>query len=169
MIKDEEEEDIEEVTKFIIDDSKSTSSSKYIIRNRRIIHTNKDKSTWTETFEDTFTIPLHRFNLNLILSQTKIQNIEETVIIQRKILRQKVDGNEIEIEEILLPSDTVNLETVLPMIDFSEICNVSIIESRKQIVRKKVSSALQLEKQQIIQTFLKEQPKSHKKFISFHG
>ena len=73
------------------------------------------------------------------MSQTKVQNIEETVIIQRRILRQKIDGDEIEIEEISLPTDSVNLETVLPMIDYSEICNVNIMESRKQIIRKKVS------------------------------
>merc|ERR1712013_890256 len=132
-------EDIEEVTEFIIDNSKSTSSSKYVIRKRKIIHTNKDKSTWEEVFEATFTIPLHKFNLNLILSQTKIANIEETIIIQRRIMRHKIVGNEIEIEEISLPSDMVNLETVLPMIDYSEICNVSIREERRQIIQKKVS------------------------------
>ena len=103
------------------------------------MHTNKDKSTWEEVFEDTFTIPLHKFNLNLILSQTKIANIEETIIIQRRIMRHKIVGNEIEIEEISLPSDMVNLETVLPMIDYSEICNVSIREERRQIIQKKVS------------------------------
>ena len=139
LLKDEEEEDIEEVTEFIIDKNKSTSSSKYIIRKRKIIHTNKDKSTWEETFEDSFTIPLHKFNLNLILSQTKIVNIEETIIIQKRILRHRIVGDEVEIEEISLPSDSVNLETVLPMIDYSEICNVSIIETRRQIIKKKVS------------------------------
>jgi len=143
--KEEEEEDVEEITKFLIDDSKSTSSSKYIVRKRRIIHRNKDQSIQEELFEDTFTIPLHKFNLNLILSQTKIQNMEETVIIQRRILRQRIDGDEIEIEEISLPADSVNLETVLPMIDYSEICNVSIIEMRRQIIRKKVKKVSKIE------------------------
>ena len=139
MHQNEEEENIEEVTVFKIDESKSTSNSKFIIRKRRRTHTCENRPTWTEYFEDTFTIPLHKFNLNLILSQTKIENIEETIIVQKKILKQNILGKEVHIEELSIPTDLVNLESVLPLIDFSEITNFSIVERRKEIIRKKVS------------------------------
>ena len=32
-------------------------------------------------FEESFTIPLHKFNLSLILSQSKIENVEDTVVV----------------------------------------------------------------------------------------
>ena len=88
-----------------------------------------------EMFEDTFTIPLHKFNLNLILSHTKIQNVNETVIMERSIKRLKQKEHVAEIEELQLPTDSMNLETVLPMIDHTEINNIIIKEERKQIVK----------------------------------
>jgi hypothetical protein len=139
LTEQEEQEDQAETTEFIVNDKLSTSSSKYIIRKRTVTHSSKDGSIKTEVFEDTFTIPLHKFNLNLILSQTKNFNIEETVILSRKITQQKKRGYEIETEEIVLPTDTVNLESVLPMIDYTDICNIRIVETRRQIIRKKVS------------------------------
>jgi len=143
--KDEDEEDIMEETWFVIDESKSTSSSKYVIRKRKSTYKTQDKITNVEYYEDSFTIPFHKFNMNLILMQTKIENIEETVIVQRSIFRQKIIGEEIEVEELSIPTDHINLENVLPMIDHSQICDIRIVESRKQIVRKKVSlSALEL-------------------------
>lgn len=102
-----------------------------------MVHKVNNQETFVELYEDTFTIPLHKFNLNLILSQTKIQNIQETVIIERNIQRMKQKENIVEIEELTLPTDSVNLETVLPMIDHTEICNILIKEERKQIVKKK--------------------------------
>merc|ERR1711915_584914 len=135
--KDEDEEDIMEETWFVIDESKSTSSSKYVIRKRKSTYKTQGKITNVEYYEDSFTIPFHKFNMNLILMQTKIENIEETVIVQRSIFRQKIIGEEIEVEELSIPTDHINLENVLPMIDHSQICDIRIVESRKQLVRKK--------------------------------
>ena len=139
MSKEETEETIEEVINFVIDESKSTTSSKFIIRRKRVVHKQNDRETHSELFEDTFTIPLHKFNLNLILSQTKVHNIEETVILERSIQRSKQCEDTIEIEELKLPCDSMNLENVLPMIDFNEIDSIVIKEERKQIVKTKVS------------------------------
>ena len=46
----------------------------------------------------------------------------------------------VEIEDINLPTDSVNLETVLPMIDHTDICSFVITEVRRQIVKKNVST-----------------------------
>ena len=138
MSKEEAEESIEEVINFVIDESKSTTSSKFIIRRKKVIHKQNGKETHTELFEDTFTIPLHKFNLNLILSQTKVHNIEETVILERSIQRLKQSEDTLEIEELKLPCDTMNLENVLPMIDFNDISSIVIKENRQQIVQKAV-------------------------------
>ena len=83
MSKEEAEETIEEVINFVIDEKRSTTSSKFIIRKKKVVHKQNDIETHSELFEDTFTIPLHKFNLNLILSQTKVHNIEETIILER--------------------------------------------------------------------------------------
>ena len=136
MSKEETEETIEEVTNFVIEEKKSTASSKFIIRRKKVVHKQNDKETHSELFEDTFTIPLHKFNLNLILSQTKVHNIEETIILERSIQRSKQSEDTIEIEELKLPCDSMNLENVLPMIDFNEIGSIVIKEIRKQIVNK---------------------------------
>ena len=111
------EENIQEIVYFVIDEDRSTENSKFVKRKRKVVHKDlNDKETSVEIFEDTFTIPLHKFNLNLILSQTKIQNIEETLIVQRNIKKKKVNEDVVEIEVINLPTDSVNLETVLPMV-----------------------------------------------------
>ena len=136
MSKEEAEETIEEVINFVIDEKRSTTSSKFIIRKKKVIHKQNDIETHSELFEDTFTIPLHKFNLNLILSQTKVHNIEETIILERSIQRSKQSEDTIEIEELKLPCDSMNLENVLPMIDFNEIGSIVIKEIRKQIVKK---------------------------------
>ena len=136
MSKEEAEETIKEVINFVIDEKRSTTSSKFIIRKKKVIHKQNDIETHSELFEDTFTIPLHKFNLNLILSQTKVHNIEETIILERSIQRSKQSEDTIEIEELKLPCDSMNLENVLPMIDFNEIGSILIKEKRKQIVKK---------------------------------
>ena len=153
------EENIEEIVYFVIDEDRSTENSKFVKRKRKVVHKDlNDKETSVEIFEDTFTIPLHKFNLNLILSQTKIQNIEETLIVQRNIKKKKVNEDVVEIEVINLPTDSVNLETVLPMIDHTDICSFVISEVRRQIVRKDVSTV-----QVIIAFSIKPQDKSSSK------
>ena len=77
--------------------------------------------------------------MNLILSHTKVHDIEETVILERSIQRLKQSEDTIEIEELKLPCDSMNLENVLPMIDFNEISSIVIKEERKQIIRSDVS------------------------------
>ena len=136
MSIEEAEETIEEVINFVIDEKRSTTSSKFIIRKKKVVHKQNDIETHSELFEDTFTIPLHKFNLNLILSQTKVHNIEETIILERSIQRSKQSETTIEIEELKLPCDSFNIENVLPMIDFNEIGSILIKEKRKQIVKK---------------------------------
>ena len=134
--KDEEEEIVDETTFFVIDERRSTSSSKLIWRKKKTVYERENKEARTETFEDTFTIPLHKFNLNLILSQTKIKKIDETVIIQKLIEKRSQTGERIETEQIFLPIDFVNLESTLPMIDYREISAYSVREIRKQLVKK---------------------------------
>ena len=153
------EENIQEIVYFVIDEDRSTENSKFVKRKRKVVHKDlNDKETSVEIFEDTFTIPLHKFNLNLILSQTKIQNIEETLIVQRNIKKKKVNEDVVEIEVINLPTDSVNLETVLPMIDHTDICSFVISEVRRQIVRKDVSTV-----QVITALSIKSQDKSSSK------
>merc|ERR1712079_794560 len=110
MGQEEDEETVEEIVNFVIDQNKSTTNSKFIIRKRKIIHKTDDQETHVEMFEDTFTI----------LSHTKIQNVNETVIMERSIKRLKQKEHVAEIEELQLPTDFMNLETVLPMIDHTE-------------------------------------------------
>ena len=76
--------------------------------------------------------------MNLILSQTKVHNIDETVILGRSVQRLKQNDETIEIEELKLPCDTMNLENVLPVIDFNEISSIVIKEERKQIVKNEI-------------------------------
>ena len=144
----EEEETVEETISFMIDEKKSTSSSKYIVRRRTVLHkSSKDEKESIEVFEESFTIPLHKFNLCLILSPSKIENVEDTVVVSRTVVRAKTDDKSAETEEIDLTSAEAarDLESTLPMIDFSEISNIKIVERRKQIVRTKVRlSILQL-------------------------
>ena len=145
LSKEETVETIEETVNFVIDEKRSTSNSKCIIRKKKVIHKINDQETHVDIFEDSFTIPLHKFNLNLILSQTKVQNIEETVIVERSIQRLKQNENHVEIEELRLPVDSVNLETVLPMIDYKDIHTIFIKEERKQILKKNVETWPDLE------------------------
>ena len=136
----EEEENVEENISFMIDENKSTSSSKYIVRRRTVSHkSSKDEKESIEVFEESFTIPLHKFNLSLILSQSKIENVEDTVVISRTVVRTKSDSKS-ESEEIDMTSESASrdLDSILPMIDFTEISNIKIVERRKQIVRAKV-------------------------------
>ena len=136
----EEEENVEENISFMIDENKSTSSSKYIVRRRTVSHkSSKDEKESIEVFEESFTIPLHKFNLSLILSQSKIENVEDTVVISRTVVRAKSDSKS-ESEEIDMTSESASrdLDSILPMIDFTEISNIKIVERRKQIVRSKV-------------------------------
>ena len=131
---------MEENISFMIDESKSTSSSKYIVRRRTITQksSNKEKES-IEVFEESFTIPLHKFNLSLILSQSKIENVEDTVVVSRTLVRAKSDSKS-ECEEIDMTSELASrdLDSILPMIDFTEISNIKIVERRRQIVRSKV-------------------------------
>ena len=136
----EEEENVEENISFMIDENKSTSSSKYIVRRRTVSHkSSKDEKESIEVFEESFTIPLHKFNLSLILSQSKIENVEDTVVVSRTVVRTKSDSKS-ESEEIDMTSESASrdLDSILPMIDFTEISNIKIVERRKQIVRSKV-------------------------------
>ena len=136
----EEEENVEENISFMIDENKSTSSSKYIVRRRTVSHkSSKDEKESIEVFEESFTIPLHKFNLSLILSQSKIENVEDTVVISRTVVRTKSDSKS-ESEEIDMTSESASrdLDSILPMIDFTEISNIKIVERRKQIVGSKV-------------------------------
>ena len=136
----EEEENVEENISFMIDENKSTSSSKYIVRRRTVSHkSNNNEKESIEVFEESFTIPLHKFNLSLILSQSKIENVEDTVVISRTVVRTKSDSKS-ESEEIDMTSESASrdLDSILPMIDFTEISNIKIVERRKQIVRSKV-------------------------------
>ena len=138
----EEEEIVEENISFLIDENKSTSSSKYVVRRRTVLHkSSKDEKESIEVFEESFTIPLHKFNLSLILSQSKIENVEDTVVVSRRVVRAKSDSSsKSETEEIDLTSESASrdLDSILPMIDFTEISNIKIVERRKQIVRSKV-------------------------------
>ena len=131
---------MEENISFMIDESKSTSSSKYIVRRRTITQksSNNEKES-IEVFEESFTIPLHKFNLSLILSQSKIENVEDTVVVSRTVVRAKSDSKS-ESEEIDMTSELASrdLDSILPMIDFTEISNIKIVERRRQIVRSKV-------------------------------
>ena len=136
----EEEENVEENISFMIDENKSTSSSKYIVRRRTVSHkSSKDEKESIEVFEESFTIPLHKFNLSLILSQSKIENVEDTVVVSRTVVRTKSDSKS-ESEEIDMTSESASrdLDSILPMIDFTEISNIRIVERRKQIVGSKV-------------------------------
>ena len=63
---------------------------------------------------------------------------------QRNIKKKKVKENVVEIEVINLPTDSVNLETVLPMIDHTDICSFVISEVRRQIVKKNVSTFISI-------------------------
>ena len=131
---------MEENISFMIDENKSTSSSKYIVRRRTVSHkSSKDEKESIEVFEESFTIPLHKFNLSLILSQSKIENVEDTVVVSRTVVRTKSDSKS-ESEEIDMTSESASrdLDSILPMIDFTEISNIKIVERRKQIVRSKV-------------------------------
>ena len=132
---------MEENISFMIDESKSTSSSKYIVRRRTITQksSNNEKES-IEVFEESFTIPLHKFNLSLILSQSKIENVEDTVVVSRTVVRAKSDSSKSESEEIDMTSELASrdLDSILPMIDFTEISNIKIVERRRQIVRSKV-------------------------------
>ena len=136
----EEEENVEENISFMIDENKSTSSSKYIVRRRTVSHkSNNNEKESIEVFEESFTIPLHKFNLSLILSQSKIENVEDTVVVSRTVVRTKSDSKS-ESEEIDMTSESASrdLDSILPMIDFTEISNIKIVERRKQIARSKV-------------------------------
>ena len=136
----EEEENVEENISFMIDENKSTSSSKYIVRRRTVSRkSNNNEKESIEVFEESFTIPLHKFNLSLILSQSKIENVEDTVVISRTVVRTKSESKS-ESEEIDMTSESASrdLDSILPMIDFTEISNIKIVERRKQIVRSKV-------------------------------
>ena len=131
---------MEENISFLIDEKRSTSSSKYVVRRRTVLHkSSKDEKESTEVFEESFTIPLHKFNLSLILSQSKIENVEDTVVVSRTVVRAKTDSKS-ETEEIDLTSESASrdLDSILPMIDFTEISNIQIVERRRQIVRRKV-------------------------------
>ena len=133
---------MEENVSFLIAENRSTSSSKYIVRRRTVLHkSSKEEKGSSEVFEESFTIPLHKFNLSLILSQSKIENVEDTVVVSRTVVRAKSDSSKSETEEIDLTSESASrdLDSILPMIDFTEISNIQIVERRRQIVRRKVS------------------------------
>ena len=129
---------MEENISFLIDENKSTSSSKYVVRRRTVLHkSSKDEKESIEVFEESFTIPLHKFNLSLILSQSKIENVEDTVVVSRTVVRTKSDSSKS--EEIDLTAESArDLDSILPMIDFTEISSIKLVERRRQIVKTKV-------------------------------
>ena len=129
---------MEENVSFLIDEKRSTSSSKYIVRRRTVLHkSSKDEKGSSEVFEESFTIPLHKFNLSLILSQSKIENVEDTVVVSRTVVRTKSDSSKS--EEIDLTAESArDLDSILPMIDFTEISSIKLVERRRQIVKTKV-------------------------------
>ena len=78
--------------------------------------------------------------MSFIVPQTKVENAEEMIILEKNITQQKPKGSGgLEMEEVSLPPEKVNLESVLPMIDYTEISNVKIVEQRKCIVKRKVN------------------------------
>ena len=129
---------MEENISFMIDENKSTSSSKYIVRRRTVMHkSSREERESMEVFEESFTIPLHKFNLILILSQSKIENVEDTVVVSRTVVRTKSDSSKS--EEIDLTAESArDLDSILPMIDFTEISSIKLVERRRQIVKTKV-------------------------------
>ena len=129
---------MEENISFLIDENKSTSSSKYIVRRRTVMHkSSREEKESMEVFEESFTIPLHKFNLSLILSQSKIENVEDTVVVSRTVVRTKSDSSKS--EEIDLTAESArDLDSILPMIDFTEISSIKLVERRRQIVKTKV-------------------------------
>ena len=129
---------MEENISFMIDENKSTSSSKYIVRRRTVMHkSSREEKESMEVFEESFTIPLHKFNLSLILSQSKIENVEDTVVVSRTVVRTKSDSSKS--EEIDLTAESArDLDSILPMIDFTEISSIKLVEVRRQIVKTKV-------------------------------
>ena len=129
---------MEENISFMIDENKSTSSSKYIVRRRTVMHkSSREEKESMEVFEESFTIPLHKFNLSLILSQSKIENVEDTVVVSRTVVRTKSDSSKS--EEIDLTAESArDLDSILPMIDFTEISSIKLVERRRQIVKTKV-------------------------------
>ena len=129
---------MEENISFMIDENKSTSSSKYIVRRRTVMHkSSREEKESMEVFEESFTIPLHKFNLSLILSQSKIENVEDTVVVSRTVVRTKSDSSKS--EEIDLTAESArDLDSILPMIDFTEISRIKLLERRRQIVKTKV-------------------------------
>ena len=129
---------MEENISFMIDENKSTSSSKYIVRRRTVMHKSSgEEKESMEVFEESFTIPLHKFNLSLILSQSKIENVEDTVVVSRTVVRTKSDSSKS--EEIDLTAESArDLDSILPMIDFTEISSIKLVERRRQIVKTKV-------------------------------
>ena len=129
---------MEENISFMIDENKSTSSSKYIVRRRTVMHkSSREEKESMEVFEESFTIPLHKFNLILILSQSKIENVEDTVVVSRTVVRTKSDSSKS--EEIDLTAESArDLDSILPMIDFTEISSIKLVERRRQIVKTKV-------------------------------
>merc|ERR1712083_974898 len=108
-------------------------------RTKKIIKKKKNEDSKMEIFEDIFRIPLHKFNMSFIIPQTKIENSQETIIREKKMIRQqKRDGKYVAIEEVCLPHDKTNLETLLPMIDYLDISNIKIVEKRTRIEKKNV-------------------------------
>merc|ERR1712242_149254 len=85
---DEEEEEVAEIIHFKIDFNKCDSTSTTVIRRRSVTHKRQGESPWEESFEDTFTVPLHQFNLNQLIPKKDTEDIEETVIIEQKIIKE---------------------------------------------------------------------------------
>ena len=71
------------------------------------------------------------------MSPSKIENVEDTVVVSRTVVRARTDDKSVETEIDLTSAEAArDLESVLPMIDFSEISNIRIVERRRQIVNK---------------------------------
>ena len=97
MDQSNEDEKICETVVFKIDEAKSTKSVKFVVRTRIVKHEQNNKQ-WTEVFEDTFTIPLHNFNTNVLVNQddrttqqSNVINVQKTIFIQRKVSILKIE------------------------------------------------------------------------------
>lgn len=90
--KEDAVDSIFETTIFFIDESQSTRSMQRIVRRRTIQHRISGYGTWTEEFEDSFTIRIGSIGWQTILSQsgsniTGTSIIQRTVFIQRKVFK----------------------------------------------------------------------------------
>merc|ERR1712228_642704 len=133
---DEEEEEVTEIIHFKIDLSKCDSTSATVIQRRSVTHKRQGENPWVESFEDTFTVPLHQFNLNQLIPKKDTEDIEETVIIEQKIIKETRVSKGTKLQEFEIDNDE-HKRAVLEAIDHKVLLNLELIEKRKNIVKKR--------------------------------